>query len=72
MKMSYEPPFKITAKSVNLVSQISEKIGELNSSENNPKNIQLRKENRIRTIHSSLAIENNSLSLEKKFCMASC
>ena len=46
-------------------SAISDKIGEINSLQNSPHQVQLRKENRIRTIHSSLAIENNSLSLEQ-------
>lgn len=65
MKMSYEPPFKITSQIINLISQISEAIGEINSLENSPRHLELRKENRIKTIHSSLAIENNSLSLEQ-------
>jgi Fic family protein len=47
------------------VSSISIKIGELNASllvKTNPK---LRKQNIIRTIHSSLAIEGNTLTLEQ-------
>ena len=63
--MSYEPPFKITSKAINLISQISEKIGEINTLENTERTVQLRKKNRIRTIHSSLAIENNSLTIEQ-------
>ena len=63
--MTYEPPFKISAKIIDLVSQISEKIGEINSLEKSPCHLELRKENRIKTIHSSLAIENNSLSIEQ-------
>ena len=63
--MSYEPPFKITSQIIDLISQISEAIGEINSLENNPRHLELRKENRIKTIHSSLAIENNSLSIEQ-------
>lgn len=65
MKMSYEPPFKITSQIIDLISQISEAVGEINSLENSPRHLELRKENRIKTIHSSLAIENNSLSLEQ-------
>ncbi len=61
----YKPPFTITSKTIDLISKISEKIGEINSLESSPRNVQLRKENRIKTIHSSLAIENNSLSLEQ-------
>ena len=63
--MSYEPPFKITSKAINLISQISEKIGEISALENTERTVQLRKKNRIRTIHSSLAIENNSLTIEQ-------
>jgi Fic family protein len=61
----YKPPFEITSKIIDLISNISEKIGEINYLQDNPYNIQLRKENRIKTIHSSLAIENNSLSLKQ-------
>ena len=63
----YQPPFKITPKIIELISNISEKVGEINSLQNSPHQIKLRKENRIKTIHSSLAIENNSLSLEQIF-----
>lgn len=62
---SYQPPFKITSKIIDYISCISEKIGEINSLENSPHQVKLRKENRIRTIHSSLAIENNSLTIEQ-------
>ncbi len=61
----YNPPFEITSKIIELISNISEKIGEINYLQNNPYHIKLRKENRIKTIHSSLAIENNSLSLKQ-------
>ena len=61
----YTPPFTITSKIIDLISRISERIGEINSLESSTRNVQLRKENRIKTIHSSLAIENNSLSLEQ-------
>ena len=61
----YKPPFEITSKIIELISNISEKIGEINSLQDSPYNVKLRKENRIKTIHSSLAIENNSLSQNK-------
>lgn len=61
----YIPPFEITSKIIDFISNISEKLGEITSIPNNPFHIQLRKENRIKTIHSSLAIENNSLSKEQ-------
>ena len=61
----YAPPFHITSRIIDLISRISEKIGEINLFANSPRHLELRKENRIRTIHSSLAIENNTLSLEQ-------
>ena len=62
----YVPPFKITEKILNLVAEISERIGVLNANvgESVPSPM-LRKKNQIKTIHSSLAIENNSLSLKQ-------
>lgn len=62
---TYQPPFTITSKIIDYISRISEKIGEINSLENSPHQVKLRKENRIKTIHSSLAIENNSLTIEQ-------
>lgn len=61
----YVPPFRITAKIIELISEISEKIGEINVIRQDFRHVQLRRENRIKTIHSSLAIENNSLSIEQ-------
>lgn len=61
----YEPPFTATTKTINLVSEISELIGKIRVSERMNMNPKLRRENRIKTIHSSLAIENNTLSLEQ-------
>lgn len=61
----YEPPFKVTNKIINLVAEISELVGRIHVSNKMNSNPRLRKENRIRTIHSSLAIENNTLSIEQ-------
>ncbi|HBB15329.1 MAG TPA: cell filamentation protein Fic [Treponema sp.] len=61
----YTPPFTITSKSIDLISKISEKIGEMNFLASESQHVNLRKKNRIKTIHSSLAIENNSLSIEQ-------
>lgn len=61
----YQPPCSITAKIINLISDISEAIGRFALRDRNIPNVRLRKENRIRTIHSSLAIENNTLSMEQ-------
>ena len=62
---NYVPPFSITNSMLELVSEISEKIGKINSHnalENKP---HLRRNNRIRSIHASLKIEANSLSLSE-------
>jgi len=61
----YTPPFKITSRIIELISNISEKIGEINYLQSSQQHVQLRKENRIKTIHSSLAIENNSLNINQ-------
>ena len=55
----------MTDRIVNLVAAISEQIGRITVLSHGILNPHLRKENRIRTIHSSLAIEHNSLSLEQ-------
>ena len=62
--MPYTPPFTLTPKLVDLVSRISETVGMWEGIEVrlSPK---LRRANRIRSIHSSLAIENNTLSLSQ-------
>ena len=61
----YIPPFHMTDKITNLVAAISEQIGRITVLSHGNLNPHLRKENRIKTIHSSLAIEHNSLSLEQ-------
>ena len=55
----------MTDKIMNLVADVSEQIGRIKVLFHGNVNPHLRKENRIRTIHSSLAIEHNSLSLEQ-------
>lgn len=59
----YNPPYKITDKMLNYVSSIMKKIGEANYFESLNRFPELRRKTRIRSIHSSLAIENNQLSL---------
>lgn len=51
--MDYTPPFVITSKSINLIAEISEKIGILTALSETPLHVELRKENRIKTIHIS-------------------
>ena len=56
------PPYTITPKILALVSSISEKIGAVNATYLDRPSTQLRKQNRIKTIHSSLKIEGNTLT----------
>ena len=60
---SYGPPFTITNEILSYVSSISEKIGHITATGNLETKPHLRKNNRIKSIHSSLKIEANSLSL---------
>ena len=62
----YIPPFTLTSEIVRLIGEISEQVGSIMArlGENVP-SPQLRKKNQIKTIHSSLAIEHNSLSLKQ-------
>ena len=61
----YVPPFEITQSILNLVSSISEKVTKLDDFSNLNKKPYLRKQNKINSIHSSLAIENNKLTKEQ-------
>jgi Uncharacterized conserved protein len=61
----YVPPYTITDKTVNLISAITEIITKITINDDMSNNPRLRRDNRIRTIHASLAIENNSLSLNQ-------
>ncbi|MQL48067.1 cell filamentation protein Fic [Photorhabdus khanii] len=60
-KKGYQPPFSITVKMIQLVAEISENIGRLSTEQEQAKALRLRRINRIRTIHGSLAIEGNLL-----------
>ena len=59
----YKPPFNITNEILAYVSSISEKIGKISVTNNLEAKPHLRRNNRIKSIHSSLKIEANSLSL---------
>jgi Fic family protein len=61
----YSPPFTITTKITNLVASIAEEIGEIQGSGKYKGSLRLRKENRIRSIQSSTAIEGNTLTIEQ-------
>ena len=62
--MGYTPPFTITTDILNLVADISQQVGMLDASTLNA-SPQLRKQNRIKTITGTLAIEGNSLTEEQ-------
>lgn len=59
----YRPPFEITNEMLSYVASISEKIGRITATANLESKPHLRKNNRIKSIHSSLKIEANSLTL---------
>ena len=59
----YKPPFTITNKILSYISSISEKIGRITAISNLETKPHLRRNNRIKSIHSSLKIEANSLTL---------
>ena len=61
----YTPPFEISNEMLQKVSDIMEKIGKLDSYSNLDKTPYLRKQTKINSVHSSVAIENNPLSLEQ-------
>ncbi len=62
---NYIPPYTISNRMLELVSDISEKIGKISSYKELESKPHLRRNNRIRSIHSSLKIEANSLSLSE-------
>jgi Fic family protein len=65
MSAPYQPPFGITSAMLTQVAEIAGLLGRLDTQRALAKTPVLRRENRIRSIHSSLAIENNTLTLEQ-------
>jgi len=63
--MGYIPPFNLTDEMLQLTSEISELLGRIGGLEDLDKLPRLRRAGRIKTIHSSLAIENNTLTIEQ-------
>ncbi|VEF12025.1 Fis family transcriptional regulator [Pseudomonas fluorescens] len=61
----YQPPLTLTTRMISLIAEISEQIGQLLAVDDSRQTPQLRRSNRIRTIQASLAIENNTLSVEQ-------
>lgn len=60
-----KPPFEITTAILDDIAEIAELVGHVNALQDLSANPTLRRTNRIRTIYSSLAIEQNTLSLEQ-------
>lgn len=61
----YQPPLTLTSHMLALVAAIAEQVGRLTAREEAAMPPQLRRGNRIRSIQASLAIENNTLSVEQ-------
>ena len=59
------PPYEITPTILKLINQVSKKLGEVNANFLDKPSPQLRKQNKIKTIHSSLSIEGNTLTEEQ-------
>jgi Fic family protein len=64
-KKIYQPPYEITPSILRLVAEIAEAIGRYSAFSEHHLTPRLRRENRIRTIQASLAIENNTLTLDQ-------
>jgi Fic family protein len=60
-----KPPYSINSEILSLILSISEKLGAINATHLQAPRTELRKANRIKTIHSSLWIEGNTLSLDQ-------
>lgn len=60
-----KPPFEITNAILDEIAEIAELVGQVNATSGLSTNPMLRRTNRIRTIHASLAIEQNTLTLEQ-------
>lgn len=65
MILSMKPPYDITSEILCLISNISKKLGEVNAIFLHRPTPNLRKQNRIKTIQSSLQIEGNTLTVEQ-------
>ena len=61
-EMTYLPPFEVSREAINMIADISRLIERYSIRLEKPDALRLRKANRIKTIHSSLAIEGNTLS----------
>ncbi len=60
--LTYIPPFAVSAEAINLIAEISAQVERYAIRLEQEDGVRLRRANRIKTIHSSLAIEGNTLS----------
>ena len=65
MSAPYSPPFTVTSAALAMVVEIAGEVGRMGALSTTGNVPRLRRENRIRSIHASLAIENNTLTLEQ-------
>ena len=63
--MSYKPPFDLNEEILSLTAEVSERVENMSASIGLDKSPKLRRENRIKTIQGTLAIESNTLSVEQ-------
>ena len=63
----YNPSYEITNQILEYVASISEKVGRISVTTNFDNNPHLRKNNKIKSVYSSLKIEDNSLSLDQVY-----
>ena len=63
--MANKPPYTITEKAADYLAKIVETVTRLEYGTEFKRDIRLHRENRIKTIHSSLAIEGNALTLDE-------
>ena len=61
----YVPPYNLTSKMLELIAEIMEKVGQISKFVNFKSQVKLLRRNKINSIHSSLAIENNKLSISQ-------
>ena len=65
MNLNYKPPYKITDRIVNYVSLITELVAEITIKNEELSSPKLRRQNKIKTITNTLAIEQNTLTIEQ-------
>ena len=61
----YRPPFEITNNIIAEIAEIAEMTGKMTAASQLSRDLMLRRKNRISTVYSSLAIENNALTPEQ-------